>query len=196
MGRLRPGRQRKNRQLQHSIDLWVEGKTEVQYFQAWRQNLGYSALNVKCYSGARADVVEQIAKERSKWPKWKKSDVVIILLDLDAYKKDEYDHIHVAAKKYGFEIYESNPNFELWLSAHYGSVKPSPMTNAKMKRIVEKNWGFEYRKTHSKIGEMAQNYKTAFENVTGIKVLELERNLNYTNIDEMMRRIISSREIK
>lgn len=184
------GRLAANRSSGKYIMFYVEGRSEELYFNHVRQILDLYQSQVKCFKGFKEDVVTEVQKDLQKQPQLRQKEVIVfILFDLDDCKENVYKSNLEKSKGLKFTLCVSNPSFEIWLLAHHERVAPSPLTNREMQRKLSAHWKSEFSKTHPKITEIAKDYEVAIENVKGIKELDFARNLNYTDLDDLIKEL-------
>lgn len=190
MGRQSNGRAPINRSSGKNIVIYVEGKSELKYFRHLQQVLRLYHVQFKCFGGFDANIVKTVEQELQKQPELNGQEVaVFIVFDLDVCKESQYNKICESAKKRNYHVYTSRPSFEIWLLAHHELVTPSPMSNKEIQRKLAVHWNSEFSKTHPKITEISEDYEVAIENVKGIKELDFARNLNYTDLDDLIKEL-------
>lgn len=142
---------REPRREQGVILVSGDGESEKVYFD--RLSDLCESVGIKTYAVSKAgmDVIlrktEKYAKQHGLDPS--KGDLVAIVMDLDGkFTEEEVEEMGRNCLKRGYELYISNPAFEIWLLCHYRT--PShPCTPAELVDDMNEVLGRPYTKAKS-----------------------------------------------
>lgn len=155
------------RRLKKVFTIFVEGRSEEIYFNSLKQQdlvrkSDYKLMIINCEG---LDKLLDIALN-SKYQKQMRDSVKIaFVFDKDHLTREKFDQMR---PKYliGF----SNPQFELWLLAHFVKLKASYSD-----LILELNKYLpDYQKNSFKIADLASDYQKAIENSLAFNLLSFD----------------------
>ncbi|MDR0199819.1 MAG: RloB family protein [Streptococcaceae bacterium] len=146
------------RRIKKIFTLFVEGQTEKIYFDSLNQldfvrDSNYRLNVIDC---AGADKLLKIAFGKKKKREFGQSDKVAFVVDKDQMTKAEFDLLVGLPYIIGF----SNPQFEIWLLAHFEPLKESYSDVVVSLRKYMPN----YQKASPEISNLVKDYQKALKN--------------------------------
>ena len=190
----RPINKFKERTFKQKVLILCEGKTEENYFNAFKEDIGLSkTFSVKFFQSDKTDC-RGIVKDAIKKAKNDDYEKVIVVFDHDnqAFRKEAFE---LACDK-NINVYFSSICFEVWYYYHYRDSARAFNSEAELETELKKCSGFEnYNKTDFKHYsilksrlELAKKHSKSIrnkviENNDGVNICDLNP---YTNIDELV----------
>ena len=194
MAKKRPKSNFKVRTFKEKVLILCEGKTEENYFNALKEDLGLpKSFSVKIFQSDKTDC-RGIVNDAIKISKSENIENIIVVFDHDnqAFRREAFE---LALKK-NVSVYFSSICFEVWYYYHYRDSARAFNSEAELETELKKCLGFEnYNKTDFKHYSILKNrLELAKKNSKSIrnKVIENNDGLNiydlnpYTNIDELV----------
>ncbi len=194
MAQKRPKNNFKNRSLKNKVLILCEGKTEENYFNAFKEDLGLpKSFSVKIFQSDNSDC-KGIIEDAIKKAKKDEFKEIFIIFDHDnqAHRKEAFE---LASKK-NIKIHFSSICFEIWYLHHYKNSTRAFNSEKELEIELKKCQGLEnYNKTDfkhysilkDKIEIAKRNSKTirnsVMKNNPNVEVFNLNP---YTNIDELI----------
>lgn len=190
----RPANRFKVRILKNKVLILCEGKTEENYFNAFKEDLGLPKnFSVKVIESDKSDCKGIVldAIKRAKKDDYKE---VFILFDHDnqANRKEAFE----LAEKRGVRVFFSSICFEFWYLCHFKNSTKVFNSEAELEIELKKQNGFEnYSKTDFKhYSILKDKLNTAKSNSKKIRGEVINNNFNveiynlnpYTDVDELV----------
>lgn len=128
------GRRKNSRQLQKSVLIYTEGKTEKSYFLALqRQYRRGRHLIIKSLAKQSISLANEVERRLKKNCDVKRSELeqVYVIFDKDDCSWEEIDKALKKLRENNVRIGFSNESFEVWLLLHFKQALSQPMLDRK-----------------------------------------------------------------
>jgi len=145
----RHARDRRNGSREYGVVVVVgDGETEKRYFD--RLSDLCASVGIKAYASAKTgpDVLLRKTSEYA-WRQGvdpRNGDLVAIVMDLDGrFDMREIEEMDRRCRILGYQLFLSNPSFEVWLCCHFG-IPTHPCTQSEAVDDLRKRMGGSYSK--------------------------------------------------
>lgn len=179
-------REKKKRKGKTAILIFVEGETEEAYFNSLKKLHEATSVRVKLLKGT-GDWIDKAKKQIKNNPNYKGYETIntFVIFDKNGDSKESLEKIFDKAEREGFKVGFSNHSIEVWLLAHFEQINKGFQPQSILEQKLSRYLGVPYKKGNVKqIDKIIQNVDKAIDNVTQVKMIDLE--YQCTNVSELI----------
>lgn len=183
-------RKSRAKQTKSKIFIFVEGETELAYFEKLKQILRLSTVGIDVLKldNSGSDYIEKAKRQMKNNPKFKReSDTqVFVVFDKDDLTNQELQKLLDKAENESMTIVFSNITFEVWLLGHFEKMTPGIISKTELIKRLTKYLGQPYKKGNSnQIAKFIDRYVDAIDNVGTISIINFDK--QSTNVGRVVK---------
>lgn len=160
---------RKRRIERRQIYIFVEGHTELKYFEMLKQRLRLSTVKIKSQllDNSGQNWLEKAQRIMANDPQFRRDSQtqVIVVFDQDEMSLAEFTKIRLMAEKNEIQLGFSNQMFEVWLLAHFEKLGSGIVTRHELAHRISNHLKQDYVKAKaSQLDVIVERVAEAIEN--------------------------------
>ncbi|WP_289087372.1 RloB family protein [uncultured Veillonella sp.] len=161
------------RKSKQAICIVTEGKTEVVYFNKFKQE--YNCSNIRVHQIKPCGNPQIVDRAMVLFKKSSSEIKRVLVIDKDALTQQDFNTICSKADEKGIMIVFSNHAFEVWLLAHFEEMSSGVQSIQRVKQKLTEHLKQEYKKgNNGQISSILKQYDNAVTNTKNITDISYE----------------------